>query len=183
MSGNTSKVSRAAALVFVQALIKGLQMHLPGANLTLGNAAFTTTALVQVLQGLADALVALNTARANAKDALANLSTKSAAVNPVIRELQKLLGAMFASATQTLADFGIQPPKVRAPRTSAENAAAAAKAKATRAARGTKGAKAKAAIKGDVTGVSITPVTSPQVAPPAAQAASNASNAPPGASK
>jgi ABC-type transporter Mla subunit MlaD len=182
MSSNTSKVTRAAALARVQALIMGLQLHLASANLTLGNTAFTTPALVQVLKGLADALAALITARANAKDALANLSAKSATVNPLIGELTKLLGAMFAGATQTLADFGIAPPKVRKPLSAEQAAARAAKAKATRIARGTKGAKAKAAIKGNVTGVEIVPVTAPVAAAPA-QTASNASNAPTGASK
>ena len=182
MSGNTSKVSRAAALARVQALITGLQLHLASGSLTLGNTAFTTPALVQLLKELADALVALNTARANAKDALANLTAKAASVNPVIRELTKLLSAMFAGATQTLADFGLKPPKVKAPRTAAELAAAAAKAAATRKARGTKSAKAKAAITGNVTGVEIVPVTAPVAAPPE-QMAPNASNAPTGASK
>ena len=61
-----------------------------------------------------------------------------------------------------------------------DQAAAKAKAKATRIARGTRGPKAKKVVKGNVTGVEITPVTAPAAAPePAtAQPAANASSAP-----
>ena len=58
-----------------------------------------------------------------------------------------------------LADFGINP-KARAPLTVEAKAAAAAKRAATRAARHTMGSQQKKAIKGDVTGVLVTPITS-----------------------
>jgi hypothetical protein len=57
-----------------------------------------------------------------------------------------------------LADFGIST-KTRTPLTVEQKAAAAAKRTATRAARGTKGAKQKKGIKGDVVGITVTPVT------------------------
>ena len=62
-----------------------------------------------------------------------------------------------------------EPPKARTPLTSAEKTAAAAKAKATRAARGTTSKKAKLKVTGNVTGVTVTPITAP-AAPPAATA-------------
>ena len=67
-----------------------------------------------------------------------------------------------------LADFGITP-KARAPLTVEAKAAAAAKRAATRAARHTMGTQQKKGIKGDVTGVLVTPITaaSPTVAAPA----------------
>jgi hypothetical protein len=51
------------------------------------------------------------------------------------------------------------------PRTSAQKAATAAKAEATREARGTTSKKEKSAIKGNVTGVNIVPITAPTAAP------------------
>src|SRR5258708_1401027 len=83
--------------------------------------------------------------------------------------------AAFGSAPDSLADFGMQPRKVRAPATVEEAAAAVAKRAATRAARNTKGPKAKLTVKGDVTGITLTPVTaSPHVAPTAAPASPTA---------
>jgi hypothetical protein len=60
-------------------------------------------------------------------------------------------------APDALAAFGIHP-KARTPLTLEAQAAAAAKRAATRAARHTMGSRQKAAIKGDVTGVIVTPV-------------------------
>jgi hypothetical protein len=92
---------------------------------------------------------------------------------------------MFAGAAQTLADFGLEPPKAPKPRTAEQLAAVKAKAKATRLARGTTSKKQKLAIRGNVTGVDIVPVTEPAAAAkPAVQEASNASGQPtPGTSK
>jgi hypothetical protein len=53
----------------------------------------------------------------------------------------------------------MQPPKVRAPLDTEKRVMATAKAKATRKARGTMGKKQKLTVKGDVTGVIVTPIT------------------------
>jgi hypothetical protein len=183
MSSSTkSKMPKAATLAFLQALIAGLQKHFPGGSLTLGGASLSVTSLVQILQDLVSAMLAASAAQANARDAVANVRAKKAAAAPIIKGLRSLLGTMFAGAAQALADFGIEPPKARKPMSSEVLVARAAKAEATRAKRGTKGPKAKLAIKGDVTGVEITPVTSPVALPPAQQEA-NASSAPTGAAK
>ena len=78
---------------------------------------------------------------------------------PLIREYTSFLRATFSSATAQLGDFGLQAPKVRQPLSTEKRAAATAKARATRAARGTTSKKQKLAVKGDVTGVIVTPVT------------------------
>jgi hypothetical protein len=57
-----------------------------------------------------------------------------------------------------LADFGIHP-KARTPPTVEASLAAVAKRRATRAARRTMGSQQKKAVKGDVTGVVVTPTT------------------------
>jgi hypothetical protein len=178
MSGTTSKLTKATTLARVQALIAGTQKHFPSASFTLGNTAFTTASLVQLLQSLADAIAAVNSAQAGARTAVAAMRAVRANVNPVITEFTKWLHASFGTAASTLADFGLQPPKAKTPITAEAKTAAVAKRAATRQARGTAGKKQKLAVKGNVTGVVVTPVTtadgppghvpaSPPVAPPA----------------
>jgi hypothetical protein len=75
-----------------------------------------------------------------------------------------MLILMFANAPDTLAVFGLKPPKARVPLTTAQRAAKTAKAEATRIARGTASKKQKAAIKGNVAGVTITPLITPPAA-------------------
>lgn len=184
MSSTTSK-TKATALAQVQALIAGTAKHFPNGQFTLLGTVYTTATLTQVLTNLANVIAAVVTAHAGVKDALTALAQADAQLGPIVRAYKRYVLAAFAHATQELQDFGLQPPKQRKPRTSEQNAAAAAKAKATRAARGTKGAKEKRAIKGDVTSVSITPVTSfapaagPAVSTPVVQTAPNASSAQP----
>ena len=161
MSNTTSTKTKAAALAHVQALIAGTTKHLPNGSFTFGGTAYTATSLVQVLQGLAGAMTARDAAQASAKDALAAEKAVQAQVSPILLAYKRFLLLTFANATQTLADFGLTPPKARKPLTSEQLAARAAKAKATRAARGTTSKKKKLAIKGDVTGVTVTPVTTP----------------------
>ena len=147
---STTKPTKATALAGVLALIAGIQKHFPTGSLTVGNVVFTTAALILLLQGQADAMTAQTTAQKTADDAMTALRALQTRNGPIIQALKDLLLAQFGSASQTLADFGLSPRKVRAPMTVAQKAAAAAKSKATRAARGTAGPKAKLAIKGVV---------------------------------
>jgi len=171
MSSSTSSKSKAATLADLQALVSGLQAKFPSGQFTLGNTAFTTAALVQTLTSLIAAIIAVNTAQANAKVAVAALRATAATVGPVVLALRRNLLAMFGNATDTLALFGLKPRKAPAPRTGAEIAAAAAKAEATRKARGTASKKSKLTVTGNVTGVEIVPITTPAAAPPPAQPA------------
>lgn len=171
MSIITSKQDKATALASVQALIAGTQKHFPSGQFTLGNVAYTTASLVQALQGLADAFTALDTAHASVKDGVAALRTSETKVLPLIREYTSFLRATFSTATAQLGDFGLQAPKARQPLPTEKRAAATAKLRATRTARGTTSKKQKLAVKGDVTGVTVTPITTPAPAsPPAAPA-------------
>jgi hypothetical protein len=168
MTISTSTKTKAAALAQVLALIAGTQKHFPNGSFTIGSTTYTAASLVQVLQGLANTMAALNAAQAGAKDALATEQGAQTTVGPIVRAYRRLVLAAFANATQTLADFGVAPPKVRTPLTTEQKAAAAAKAKATRLARGTTSKKQKLTVTGNVTGVTVTPVTAPTAAPPAA---------------
>jgi hypothetical protein len=168
MSGTTSTKTKAAALAHVQALIAGTNKHFPNVSFTIGSTVYTSASLVQVLQDLANAMTARNAAEAGAKDALSAEQAAQTRVGPIILAYKRLVLAAFANATQTLADFGLAPPKVPAPLSTEQLAARAAKAKATRVARGTTSKKQKLAVKGRVTGVTVTPITEPTAATPPA---------------
>jgi len=161
----SNQPDKATALANVQALIAGTQKHTPNGQLTFGNATYTTASLVEVLQGLADAYPVESAARVNAKDALAALRAKKATVDPVIRAYVTYLRATYSNATAVLSDYGLQAPKARSPMAAQTRIAATEKARATRVARGTVGKKKKLAIKGDVTGVIVTPITTSGPAP------------------
>jgi hypothetical protein len=178
MSITTSKAPQAAALAGVQALIAGTQKHFPNGQFTLGNTAYTTASLVQVLQPLADAYSAVSAARLNATDAVAALRTTETKVDPVIRDYVTFLRATFSNAKAQLGDFGLQAPKARTPLPPEQRLAATAKAKATRVARGTVGKKKKLIVKGDVIGVTVTPITASGPAPSSGTAPAPALAAP-----
>jgi hypothetical protein len=171
MSRTTStSITKAAALAHVQAIIAGTTKHFPNGSFTIGSTTYTSASLIQVLQGLETAMQARNAAETGAKDALTAEQATQAQVGPILRAYQRIVYASFAGATQTLADFGLAPPKARTPLTTQQLAARAAKAKATRLARGTTSKKQKLAVKGDVTGVIVTPVTEPAPAKPTSPA-------------
>jgi hypothetical protein len=159
MSTATSIHNKATALARVQALIAGTKKHFPNGSFTFGGTTYTTASLVQVFQGLADAIPAVNAVQASARDAVTGLRTTDAKVAPLMRDYQSFLRLTFATDAASLADFGLQPSKARTPLSSDKRAAAAAKSKATRKARGTTSKKQKLAVKGDVTGVLVTPIT------------------------
>jgi len=117
--------------------------------------------LVQALQGLADAFTALDAAHASVKDGVAALRASETKVLPLIREYTSFLRATFSNATAQLGDFGLLAPKARQPLSTEKRAAATAKMRATRTARGTTSKKQKLGVKGDVTGVVVTPITAP----------------------
>jgi ABC-type transporter Mla subunit MlaD len=155
-------------LAAVHALIAGTEKHFPNGSFTLGNTAYTTASLVALLQSVATALTALNTAQVAAKHALTTFHGALAQVDPVIQIYVRYLQATFDNTAPTLADFGLEPRKVPAPLTVEEKAAAKAKAAATRQARGTTSKKQKLTVKGNVTGVTVTPIIAPTAAPPEA---------------
>jgi hypothetical protein len=159
MSSITSTKNKATALAQVQALIAGTQKHFPNGSFTLGNTAYTTASLVQALQGLVDAFTAVNAAHTSAKDAVSALGTMETKMAPLLRDYVNFLRATFSTATAQLGDFGVAALKAHAPLTTEKRAAATAKMKATRLARGTTSKKQKLTVKGDVTGVIVTPVT------------------------
>jgi hypothetical protein len=171
MSTNSPKPSKASALASVRALVAGTQKHTPNGSLTFGNATYTAASLVQMLQSLADAMTAHDAAQVKAKDALLAQRDVTAKVGPVLQAYRRYLVATYGTAMETLADYGLTPPKARTPLTSEQKAASVAKLRATRIARGTTSKKQKAQIHGVVTAPGQPPATpAPAPASPPASA-------------
>ena len=180
----TKSESKATALAQVQALIAGTNKHFPNGSFTLGNTVYTTASLVQALKVLEEAITRVNALQASTKDAVSAMHAAETQVAPLLRDYRSVVRAAFSTTAAQLADFGLEPPKARKPLDSEKRALAAAKMRATRKARGTTSKKQKLAVKGDVTGVLVTPITTAPAATPSVPPAPSASSAPtPGASK
>ena len=179
MPNTKSRITKADTLALMLAMMAGMQKRFPSGSFTLGNNAFTTASLVQLFQSLVDAINAVNAAQASAQEAVATMRGVQARVGPVYLALKHMLLTTFGTAAQALADFGLEAPTAPAPKTVETKAAAAAKLRATRAARGTTSKKQKLAIKGNVSGITVTPITTTAAPSPVVQPASTASNAPP----
>ncbi|HEY1695391.1 MAG TPA: hypothetical protein VGG39_24650 [Polyangiaceae bacterium] len=151
--------SKTAALAVLKAVVAGLQKHYPGGSFTLRNVTYTTDEIVALFEELVAAILAVNAAQAAAADAVEGLRAVQAKVAPVFVALRQQLRMTFGTAVQMLWDFGLTPAKERTPPTTEQLVAATAKAAATREARGTRSKKANAAIFGNVTGVTVAPVT------------------------
>ena len=156
----------------VKQLIIGANKHFPNGSqqLQVGGATFTVTGLTALFQSFVDNRAAVEASKAATKAKLQAESAQAPSQLAVIRAFETVVRSTFGSSADVLADFGLAPPKARTPLTTQQMAARAAKAKATRVARGTTSRKQKLAVKGDVTGVIVTPVTAPTQAPPTSPA-------------
>ncbi len=143
-------------------LIAGTQKYFPTGPLTVGGVTYESATLVQTLQGLDDAIADADAVKAQWDDALKKVQAQSAKVIPVLRAYQKYLLSSLGNTPSTLAEFGLVPDPARLPLTVEQKAAAAAKRASTRLARRTLGPVQRKAVKGNVTGVVVTPVTAPQ---------------------
>ncbi len=144
-----------------QGLIAGIPKYAGNATFTVASQTFTAAQAVTFLQTLHDTSAATDAAKAAWKQSLASDQAAEAQNGSLAREIRDTIAIMFSNAPATLQGFGMTPRKKPTPLSTAARAAANAKAAATRAARGTKGSVQKAAITGNVTGVTITPVVTP----------------------
>ena len=148
-------------------VITGIGKHLQSLpSLQLMGSAFTPAELVKLLQSRIDSAGAVASSKANFHSTVAADRALSTRVTQVVRALRQYVLNAFGSASPVLADFGFAPP-ARATRTPEQKAASAAKASATRKARHTMGPKQKKAVKGNVSGITVTPIVAPQPAAPA----------------
>jgi hypothetical protein len=158
--------SKAAVVANAQQLIAGVTKHLGSTTqVTLLGSSFTPADLTTKLQQVVSLQSDVDAAKAATKSKLTAQKTSMTSLRPLMGALVAYVKASFGGQPDALADFGIHP-KPRAAPTVEAKAAAVAKRAATRAARGTKGSVQKQAVKGDVTGVTITPTTAPQPVAP-----------------
>jgi hypothetical protein len=120
-------------------------------------------AFVQKVLGFAEGVAM---AHASLTKALMDEKTFLAINGKTLKALRDMIRLMYGDGDATvLAEFKIEPRKVRKQMTNETLLLRAAKSRATRAKRRTMGKRQKARIKGDVTGVVIEPVISGAPAP------------------
>jgi hypothetical protein len=156
----TTKIQgKGQVAVVAQRLISGAAKHFKSTTqLTLLGDSFTPAELAAKLQSIVTLRSDVEAAKATTQAKLAIETANMPALSALMSATATYVKAAYGNSPDVLADFGIQT-KVRVPLTVEAKVAAAAKRAATRAARHTMGKQQKKAIKGDVTGVVVTPVT------------------------
>jgi hypothetical protein len=148
-------------VTFAKQLIAGADKHLPKATqVALVGSSFTPDQIASKLQMLVDLRSDVESAQATAKAKIAVETANTPALRTFMSALVSYVKAAYGTSPDVLADFGISP-KARTPLTVEAKAAAVAKSAATRAARHTMGTRQKKGVKGDVTGIILTPVKAP----------------------
>jgi hypothetical protein len=169
MSTSSKKRGRNADSALAEQLIAGANKRLAGnQQILLSSGTFTPAQIVAQLQLLVNLRSDTLAARATAKAKTVAEDAQAPALRDFMVTFVSFVRTAFGNSPEVLADFGVDPKKAPTPLTVEEKVAAAAKRAATRAKRGTTSAKQKKLVKGDVTGVVVTPVTSgeqPVVAP------------------
>ncbi len=156
-------------------LAAGVQEHLSTvAQLIIGSGTYTPTQVANQLLAFAKLRNDVDAARAALKAMLVDEAAQGPALREFFLAVLQYVRAAFGNSPDILADFGLPPKKERTPQTVEQKAAAAAKRAATRKARGTVGSRKRKTIKGTVTGVEITPVTTASAPQPEQQTAPNA---------
>jgi hypothetical protein len=154
-------------------LIAGTNKHLATVGqLMLASGTFTPAQVTGELQTLVNLRTDVDGTRAALAAKVAAEALQIPALHSFMATFVAFVKAAFSKSPDVLADFGLKPKKAPTPLTAEQKAAAAVKRAATRAARGTTSKKKKQAIKGDVTGIVVTPVTTSKPVAPAQQAPS-----------
>jgi len=140
-----------------QKLIDGFTKHSATlATLVIGGTSYKTADVITVVQGLVNSAKAVVTSRATWQAAVSADKAERSKQKTFMSGVRQSLLVAFGGSIDVLADFGLAPHKARTAPTPEQKQAAAAKAKATRAARHTMSTKQKKAVKGDVTGITVT---------------------------
>jgi hypothetical protein len=153
----TNKESKSTVVALAKQLIAGTNKHLTSTT-QVGGSSFTPAQVIEKLQTLVNLRQDVDATKASTKAKLVAETAQMPALRTFMGTLVTFIKAAYANQPDVLADFGISP-KARTPLTAAAKTAAAAKRKATRAARHTMGANQKKSVKGDVVGITVTPVT------------------------
>jgi hypothetical protein len=155
----TNTVGKGEVAGRAKQLIAGAEKLLTGTTALVGTT-FTPAEVTSKLQAIVDLRADVENAQATVRAKLAAEAAEMPALRVFMSAFVSHVKAAHGTSPEALAAFGIHP-KARAPLTVEAQAAAIAKRAATRAARHTMGPKQKKGIKGDVTGVVVTPITAP----------------------
>jgi hypothetical protein len=158
----TRIVDKGQMVAHAKQLIAGAAKHLGGTTqIVFLGGSFTPADIVTKLQDIVTLRADVDAAKASTKAKLALEAANMPALRTLMDAFVSYLKVTYGTSPDVLADFGIQQ-KQRATSTVGVKAGAVAKRKATRAARHTMGSQQKKGVKGDVTGVVVTPVTAAQ---------------------
>jgi hypothetical protein len=156
------RINKGKETAQAQQMLAGFQKHLASVtSLTLGSVVYTPAQIIAALELLVNLRLAVQAAEAATKAKLATEEAQAPAVLSILAALVQYVKVAYSGSPDVLADFGLTPKKAATPMTAEEKASANAKRKATRAARGITTKAAKAAMIGNVIGVTITPVLAP----------------------
>jgi hypothetical protein len=156
-----------------QALITGIPKYLENATFMVASQTFTAAEAVALFQALHDSSAAVVAAKAMWKQLALAEDAAEAHDGAIARDLRRVVARAFSNAPATLQAFMLSPRKKREPLSAEARLVATAKARATRVARGTLGTAQRAAIRGNVVGVTVTPILAPAaVGAPTVSAAS-----------
>jgi hypothetical protein len=154
-----TKINRTTQQLSDQTLLTGIQSNPQQFPLlVVGGKTMTVADAIVVIQARIDSSNRVAPARSALQAVLKAEQDEHASSHAFVTELRRALQSAFADAPDMLGKYGLRPRKAAAVSVHTR-VVAVAKAKATRATRHTMGSKQKQALKGDVTGVAITPVT------------------------
>lgn len=152
---------RDSVLAELRSLEAGVQKYLGNRTVVLASESYTGAQLLARVGLSLDAATRLQAAKGALADALANDRKIKKSEAAFLLDLKNLLRLNYSDSATTLGAFALEPRKKRPVPTPQEALVAVAKGRATRVERKTMGKRQKAAIKGNVSGVAITPVTTP----------------------
>jgi hypothetical protein len=161
MTTNQKKSTKSQVVVRAKQVIAGTAKHLASTQqIVLSGSSFTPDQITSKLQQLVTLRSDVDAAKATAAAKIVTEKAQAPALTALLSAFESFVKVSFGTSPDVLADFGLVP-KARATVTAQAKAAAAVKSAATRAARHTMGSRQKQGIKGDVTGVLMTPITAP----------------------
>jgi hypothetical protein len=156
MSKNT--IHKGQVVATAQKLSAGAAKHFSNTTpVVFGGSSFTLDQVTSKLQMLVTLRSDADAAKAVATEKLSVEDAQMPALAAFVKQLKTFVQATYFNSPSVLADFGITP-KARLVPTSEKKTAAVQKRAATRAARHTMGSRQKADVKGDVSGIVVTPV-------------------------
>lgn len=151
--------TRDELILELKALRAGIVKNLATFSFIVGGKTYPASDALALIDATIASASSVLEARANLADVLGADRALGEQNAPILKGFRDMIGLMYAESGTMLSDFGLAPRKPRTPLTVEKILARSAKSRATRAKRKTMGKRQKAAIKGDVAGVVIAPVT------------------------